>query len=291
MADEPAGADGQDQLTEPTGQPDSGETQAPREQPRGAQDGASAGAEKATRTGPASRATGQRRGDGAFVPSHRLREANARAERAEQRFRELQAHLYRQPAGEPVRREAPAAIDPETQRVRDAFRQMYPQLAAFEDAGIDLGRLSQLVSQNGPIQSFEDLQQQIWRNVALGALRSVDAKVRDAYGPNVKPSTVRHFQSAFMSWIQDDEDRKNRYIENDPNLVDDFWHDTTGDVVEPIRESTQATLRTRAERVNNLPKFTGRTGPVGAQGKPKTLPKTEEELHDAAFDALIERQG
>lgn len=284
--------DGLDGTADDPGQPqDGGETGADREQPRGPQDGASASRSDASRTDPASRATG-RRGDGAQVPSHRLREANARAERAERRARELEmaSRYYRQPEAPRSRPDA-AALDPETQRVKDAFRQMYPTLAALEERGIDLDQLSRVVSPEGPIRSFEDLQTQIWRNVALTTLRAVDMKVKDTYGGNVKPSTVRHYQTAFMSWVQDDEDRKNRYIENDPNLVDDFWTDTTGDVVEPIRQSATDKIRSRVERVNGLPRFTGRTGPVGAQTKPKLKGKTEDEIHDAAFDALTERMG
>jgi len=167
---------------------------------------------------------------------------------------------------------------------------MFPILAAFEERGIDPERLEQLLSENGPIAASETLQRQYWQRVGASNLRAVEKQVQADYGEKASPSTVRHYQNLYIAWLEDDEDRKARYLNGDETLADDFWADVRSDVVEPLRQSATDAVRTRGERVNRLPKFTGRSGPVGTGKKPKAG-LTEEQLHDAAFDALTERLG
>lgn len=239
------------------------------------------------RPGSQSPAGGNQTGAGATVPSGLLRDAN-------REIRRLQGELARnqrpqqQPAQQPPAPRFEDSLNAEQRAIRDDIFKIVPELKLL--ARFDPDKFEQIVNQVSEAGSrSEGLEKTFWTRNANTHLREVDKLVRDEYGANVDPKAVRRFQAGFIDWIESDPDARERYLDGDPTLVADYWKETTGLIVEPIRSKTSQEAITRAERVGRLPVMPKRGGPIGAPRRTEKKPKTEDELHDQAWDALVER--
>lgn len=154
--------------------------------------------------------------------------------------------------------------------------------------------LGRLLKQN-PDQFFKVLEQgpqmeaqteHYWTNVGGGYLRSLQAQASKIFGPELDPFARRAIETGFIDWIENDPEAKRRYLATDPTLVEDYWKQYESRVLDPVRRKATVPAVERGERIRRLPS----SGPsTQALGKgPPAKPKTEEELHDAAWNALEE---
>lgn len=66
-------------------------------------------------------------------------------------------------------------------------------------------------------------------------------------------------------------------------LVRDYWQEINQHMLDPIRRKSVVSAQTRADRLSRVPS----AGPSqGVVGKPAAKPKTEDDLHDLAWERL-----
>jgi hypothetical protein len=212
-----------------------------------------------------------------MVPSYRLREVTERYRQLEQYALQLQERLQ---AGQQAPQQPAPQEDRETALIREQFRKVFPNLAQLDELNPQqLRGLLDVAPQQQ--QQWE----QYWSNVGQNTLRSLGAKISEAYGEKTDPVTRGIFESAFISWVERDPEARDRYLSQDPSLVDDFWKKATAAVLDPVRKNAAAQVAQRVERVQRLPGVPRSTTAVGAPRPPK--PKTEDDLHDAAWNAML----
>jgi hypothetical protein len=241
------------------------------------------------RPGSSSPAGGNQTGAGATVPSGRLRDANREIRRLQN---ELARAQQQQPAThqqQPPPRRFEDSLDPESRKIREDIFKIVPELALLQR--FDPDKFDQIVTTLGETAArSEGTEKTFWTRNANQHLRELDKLVRDEYGANADPKAVRRFQAGFIDWLETDEDARERYLDGDPNLVADYWKETTGLIVEPIRSKTSQEAITRAQRVRGLPVMPKRGGAIGAPRRnEKPKPKTDDEVHEQAWDALNDR--
>lgn len=229
---------------------------------------------------PQSPAPQQQGGDGAQVPSHRLREIT-------QENRELRRQLQAlsQQRSQP---QAPARQEPqlsnEDREVQEAFFRIFPQFRKL--ATLDPEALERVVTQIAP--QSEALASHYWQSHGRRALREIETHVRELYGESLDPAALRIYHTGFMAWLEENPDLQDRYAQGDPELVPEYWKHVDKALLDPVRTKAQTAARQQADRVNALPRFGGGRSSVLGQGKPQRR-LTEDELHDAAFDAAVTR--
>ncbi len=271
-------------------------TGAPTVRPEGGDPAAPA----AARPGSPSSAGNTRPAPGHMVPSGLLRDAN-------RQIRRLQGELARAAQGgsqSQDRREPPQAparnpdegLTPEEREIKNQLFKIAPFLKRYETIDPDAlerflrlnpEQLDRVINEAAPrSQAFESL---YWQRNAHTHLREVESVVRSEYGEQVDPRVVRRFQAAFIDWLETDPEARERYLDGDPTVVRDYWEETTSLMVAPIRDKASSEAVSRAEKVRRLPVMPSRGGPVGQPRRAEKKPKTEDELHEQAWDALIDR--
>lgn len=243
------------------------------------------------RPGSQSPAGGDQTGAGAQVPSGLLRDANRQIRTLQRQLRQFQSQ--QPPQRQPQQQQQPPPreedLDPETIAIREQMFKVLPSLRRLERLDPDkFDQLFEMVN-NDVAPRSQSLEKLYWQRNANTHLREINTMAREVYGEKVDPRAVRRFQAGFIDWIETDEDARERYLDGDPTLVKDYWTETTGLIIDPIRSKASDEAISRAERVSRLPKFPQRGGPVGAPRRNEKKPKTEDELHDQAWDALLER--
>lgn len=216
---------------------------------------------------------------GQMVPSYRLREVTERYRQLEQAALQMQQRLQALERSRP----AGAPEDQETRAIREQFRKIFPNLAALDE--FDPDQLKGIMQQ-APAQQQQ--WEQYWHNVGTNALRSLQSKVSEVYGDKTDPVTRSIFENAFISWVERDPEAQQRYLSQDPTLVDDYWKKATAAVLDPIRKNAAAQVAARADRIGRLPSVPRSTTAIGAPKPPK--PKTEDDLHDAAWNAVTSQR-
>ncbi len=211
-----------------------------------------------------------------MVPSYRLREVTERYRQLEEYARQLKDRVDRASAQPPQQQ---PQEDPQTAAIRDQFKKLFPKLAAFED--LDPAQIKSLLE-----AAPQEKQQweRHWSNIGQNTLRTLHSKMTEVYGDKMDPLTRGVFESAFISWVERDPEARERYFSQDPQLVEDFWKRTTAAVLDPVRRSASAQVAQRVDRAQRLPTIPRSTNAIGTPRPPK--PKTEEDLHDAAWNAL-----
>lgn len=236
---------------------------------------------------------------GHMVPSGLLRDANRTVRALQRELARLQQgggnQGDRQPAA-PPRVDHDVNLTPEEREIKNQLFKIAPFLRRLE--GVDADALDKVLRLNP--EQIENvinevaprsvgLEKLYWQRNAHTHLREVDAVVREEYGTNVDPRAVRRYQAAFIDWLETDPEARERYLDGDPTLVKDFWAETTSLMVNPIRDKASSEATTRAERVSRLPVMPARGGVVGQPRRAEKKPKDENELHDQAWNALVER--
>jgi hypothetical protein len=219
-------------------------------------------------------ASGPPNNNGEWIPRTRLNEVTDRARQIISQLQyELQtARTPKPPAEEP---------DQESEQIKAQFFKLFPQAQKLFQLPPD--HLEALI---GAAPGFQAQTEHYWTTVGHHYLRQLEQSMHKVYGGQPDVKARRWIESAFIDWVQNDDQAKARYINQDPNLVAEFWQSVESLMLEPVRRSAIANEQRRADRRSRLP-IPG----VGTQalGKgPQKPPKDEDELHERAFEAFEE---
>ncbi len=212
---------------------------------------------------------------GEWIPRTRLNEVT---DRARQEIARLSGELQRYQQF--VERSQPAsAPDPEGDAIKQQFFKLFP--AAQKLFQLPPEQLEQLL---GTAPQFQAQTEHYWTTVGQNVLRQLEQSMTKVYGGQPDAKARRWLETAFIDWVQNDDQAKARYINQDPTLVGDFWQSVESLMLEPVRRSAIASEQRRSDRRSRLP-----VPGVGTQalGKgPAGKPKDEDELHERAFEAF-----
>ena len=169
--------------------------------------------------------------------------------------------------------------DPETEHIKAQFFKLFPQ--AQKLFGLQPEHLEALI---GAAPGFQAQTEHYWTTVGHNYLRQLEQSMQKVYGGQPDVKARRWIESAFIDWVQNDDQARNRYINQDPNLVAEFWQSVESLMLEPVRRSAIAGEQRRSDRRARLPIPGAGTQALGKGPAPK--PKDEDQLHERAFEAF-----
>lgn len=215
-----------------------------------------------------------------WVPSHVVRQ---RSQELEKLRRDYETAQQRVAALSGVQMPKPA-MNPEFEAVRNQLFQVAPEL---KDVFENLELLKELKGLNlkdslGRINGFVE---QSWAERGSGTLRSLNEKVKAAYGgAEIAPKQMARIGRAFIGELEDDADLRARYEAGDPSVIDEFVKDLTGGLLDPYRRSTAAAAQPNRDAARRLPRAGGGQ-PVAMPGR-TVKPSDGDAFHKGAFDAF-----
>jgi len=134
------------------------------------------------------------------------------------------------------------------------------------------------------------LQEQFFNNLGAQAVRTLDGAINATFkGTQVPDGVRRGFHVAFIDYLDQVPDARQRYMQGDMSIASEWWAQWQKQLLDPYRRSATVQTRESAQRIARLPKAGPSSQTLGAGGPAK--PKTEDELHDAAFEALMSRMN
>jgi hypothetical protein len=214
-----------------------------------------------------------------YVPVYRVRELAERNRQYEARIRELEG-AARRPAPGPE-----PEFNPETEAIKRQFFSLFPQakglFATMEKNPEMLAKLEEALQVLPNVAADSE---QRW--VAQGAqtLRTLATEGAKIVGAELPLKARAWHEAAFIASLEADPELRNRYMRGDiEGLVREYWQDVNTNMLDPIRRSAAVKLQQRGDRVARVPTAGPGSGPVGKGG---TKPKSEDDLHDQAWEAL-----
>lgn len=205
-----------------------------------------------------------------FVPSYRIRETREAAIRqANESFAAREAEYRSQLERVQSQIRALTGVtpppNPEVESVRQQFAQLFPNLAALEEKGVDI--LS-LLDKSGDI---EQQNAHYWQNYGRQTMDRLFKHAEDALGAPLTEQGRRQLHSSFVGFVQSSPELTERYAQ-DPTIVEDFWRDFTSSFIDPVRRTS---VGATAARVAGTPTPQDKAGasapPVTAGPQPKDL--------------------
>ena len=223
-----------------------------------------------------------------WVPSHVLRERS-------DKFRQQQEALQRDLEYERRRVAALTGIEPpkprlsqEQEQIRREFFELFPEYAGL--AKLDASKLEKIAQLDfDAIQrANQETSQRIWTNHGTQAVQYFSGKIKNAYGADVAPTTMKRVLNAFVAECGENAQMLQRYEAGDFSVIDEFMADWTKGFIDPVRKSaTQLTPGQVAAR--KLPRGGG--GATVAAKPPSLKPSDGDKYHSAAFEAFQRSQG
>jgi hypothetical protein len=256
---------------------DNGSTGVGADSPISTEQGSTAGAPPQNGASSVGAAPVQPPRDGTWIPRERLNEQQMRYEA---QLRILQSELDRARAPKP----APQQTNAEHEAIRARLFEIAPQLKDLLD--LDTRELKEMLSQRPQVEAHT---QHYWTVVGAGALRQIRGGLEKLYGGKPDPFVQEGVETTFANWLKNDPEAFQRYIQQDPDLVPGFLKRYESLALDPIRRQALVSEQQRAQRRANLPPSGPRTSQLGA-GQKKEKPKTEDELHEQAWEALTQQR-
>lgn len=180
-----------------------------------------------------------------------------------------------------LRTPKPPAAQPDerSEAIKQEFFKLFPQAQQLFE--LPLEQVQKLLQVAPQLQAQGE---HYWGAVGNGQLRQITESMTKLYGGPPEGKALRWAQTAFIDWVENDPAANQRYIAQDPSLASDFMKAFEASFLDPIRRKAVVVEEQRGTRRAALPRPGPRTAAMG-QGPP-AKPKTEDELHDAAFAAL-----
>lgn len=227
---------------------------------------------------------------GNWIPPHRLSEVATRAGQYELRAKQLEAMIA---AGTGVKL-PPSLQSPEDQQAaaaREELTRIFPELALLEKLK---GMLPQLEEALPRLPDVLASGEQYWATQGYRTVQTLQDEVAKIYGVASKDLTPLQQQTignSFLNWLQGDSTLAQRYSRGDASIVQEFVTEWRNAFFEPARRVGQGgngglppanpALRGRSD----LPPAPRASGIPPAGAAPPT-PKSEDEVHDAAFKSF-----
>jgi hypothetical protein len=189
-------------------------------------------------------------------------------------MRALQQELQSLRAPKPA---APPS-DERTDAIKQELFKLVPELQWLTK--LDQEQISQVLQLAPQLQAQGE---HYWGAVGNGALRQIRESMEKLYGGQPDAKARRWAETAFIDWVENDPQARQRYIAQDPSLASDFIKSFEAVFLDPIRRKAAVVEEQRGTRRAALPRPGPRTSALGSQTE---KPKTEDERHEAAWAAL-----
>jgi hypothetical protein len=227
-----------------------------------------------------------------YIPRHRFQEvieARRQWEQSARQFYEQNQQLQREL--QEIRRQSQGPAQPadeNAKRIREQIFELVPELKQVVEQLIPRADALQQAAESAP--AVQELQRQIYDNLGAQAVRTLDAAINDTFkGIQLSNDDRRFIHVAFIDYLDQVPEARQRYMSGDMSIASEWWAQRRKSMFDPFRRQGVMAPREQAARVARLPRTGPATQTLGTGGPPK--PKTEDELHDAAFDALMARMN
>lgn len=225
--------------------------------------------------------------DGAFIPKHRLDEVIAQRRQWEQSARQLweQNQEYQRQLQQAQQSASQPKPDENAKRIREQLLDVMPELKGILDLAQNADQL-RAAAQMAP--NVQELQTQFFNNMGAQAMRTLNAAIDETFkGMKVPDATRRGFHVAFIDYLDQVPEAQQRYMQGDMSIAQEWWSAWQKGLLDPFRRGAAVNAQQVAGRVRRLPRPGAGTQSLGTGGPPK--PKSEDELHEAAFEAWQQR--
>jgi hypothetical protein len=220
-----------------------------------------------------------------WIPRTRFDEVNGslsqlRAENARlQALNEQRENIGRQLLGQP-----PAAPeDPYAARVKEQFFQLFPEMKEVLALLPHLKRVPDVMPQ------AEAQSEAFYSHLGTQHMGHLTTAAAAIYGEKLSPDQRSYLSEQFMGYLSKDKALQQRYLAGDPALASEFMQKYQAAMLDPVRRSALADQQRRANLVGRLPSRGPATAPIPGVKPPEI--KTEDDRHEAAFNALVNSQG
>ena len=192
--------------------------------------------------------------------------------------------------------ESARPVPPEIREAREAFAQVFPELAQLEAIAPALRQISQMLQGVDP-QVFARLPEVLdttdsgWVRQGRQTVDAIATAVAKDYGvETLSPRQRARVGNAFMQWLREEPQRVQAYSYGDARIVEEFLEEYRGDFINPLRVSSGAATIQRGQRNAQLP-VPPRTSGVVPPASPPVPPATEDEVHDRAWKSFQASRG
>jgi|PlaIllAssembly_1097288.scaffolds.fasta_scaffold03983_2 hypothetical protein len=249
-----------------------------------------------TQPSPAGAETGEsagQPGNDGMIPRHRFQEVIEARRQWEQSARQiweqnqqLQRELQELRGGR-QQGQAQAPVDENAKRIREQLLEVVPELKQMLELA---GRADELRSAAEMVPTVRQMEAQVYDNLGAQAVRTLDTAINATFkGIQLENEDRRAFHVAFIDYLDNVPQARQRYMSGDMSIATEWWANRQKRMFDPFRRQATVNPRESAQRVSRLPKAGPGTQTLGQGGPGK--PKTEDELHEAAFDALMSRMN
>ena len=181
----------------------------------------------------------------------------------------------------------------EIAEARSTFAQIFPGLAQIEAIAPRLMQMLQALPEDFDMQQFGRLPdmfasgEHYWESLGQRTIDALYGTVAKDLGvEELTPMQRTSIGNTFMSWLQMDPQRAQRYTQGNSRVVDEFLTDWRSGFIEPIRRTAQAGDAATAARNRSLPPAPRGSGIAPPAGTPPPDPKTIDQANDAAWEAF-----
>lgn len=228
------------------------------------------------------------------IPRHRFQEVieqrrqwEASARQIWEQNQQLQRELQELRVGSQRQAGPQAPVDENARRIREQLLEVVPELKQILDLA---GRADELRAAAEVVPAVRQMEQQVYDNLGAQAVRTLDQAINATFkGIQLDNEDRRAFHVAFIDYLDNVPTARQRYMSGDMAVATEWWNNRQKRMFDPFRRQATVNPREQAQRVSRLPKPGAGTQSYGTGGAPK--PKTEDELHEAAYEALVARMG
>ena len=231
------------------------------------------------------------KGDGEnWVPSYRLRETTDRYDKELKQVRdEFSAYREEQEARVRAAFGLGERPDPQAEKVREQFFQVFPQFKRLERLAGKLSTDEDVDKLVNAQEVYEKFQSQFYTNQGHAMFDNIDTLLAEAYGKEAPKLATQAAYSAFQTYLQIEPTAQSKFSRGDQSVVRDFWQAYTSGVLEPHRKHFSAQEAARRANAARIPRGGPGTDVIGAKREKKSY-KDIDEATDAAFDMLKEQR-
>ena len=184
---------------------------------------------------------------------------------------------------------APAELSAEEKQAKDVMMNLLGISQDDIDALTDKKRREAVTGVIDGAPAATEAQELQWSAHGSRMLDGLHTAIAEVLG--VEPANLTEFQrntvgQSYAQWLRSDPQLTHRYTWGDPGLAGEFVKLWQGGFADPARRVSQAGVARTAATNAGMPSAPQPGGVVPGAGAP-AVPKTEDETHDAAWQAML----
>lgn len=171
---------------------------------------------------------------------------------------------------------------PEHEELRAQFLELFPEFKLLVEKGTNLEELMAAAPAIRQRAQSEESRE------ATRVFKKAEGVAAEAFGlEKLDKDQTAIVRRNFIGWLEDDEDRAERFEQGDEELYAEFAKYLAAKLVDPVRRRQTVTEGDRLRRVRALPNAGPGNAPLGKA--PETAGKSTEELSRMAFGSFQPR--